>query len=65
MATQYFGAALSAQGANDVTQDTSTTSLAVELAVNDAATGVNKQRVLEAIEAIKNKVIQTWPAVGL
>lgn len=65
MATQYFGATLAAQGANDVTQDTSTTSRAVELVVNDAATGINKQRVLEALEAIRNKVIQSWPSVGL
>lgn len=64
MATQYIGADLSDNLAADVTQDTSTTSKPVELAINDAATGISKLRVLKALEAIRQKILRDWKNDG-
>ena len=64
MATQYLGADFSDMLAQDITQDTITTSKPVELVVNDAATGISKNALLHAIEAIKAKVQRDWGQAG-
>lgn len=62
MATRYYGAAFGASLAKDVTEASSTTSLAVELAVVYDGTNNSKLATLKAIEAIQLAILQdTWP----
>ena len=62
MATRYYGVNVGGKMPTDVSEAGSTTSRTVELAVVYDATGANKVQVLDAIEAIKNYIIQdTYP----
>lgn len=64
MATRFYGANLGAEFPQDVSEAGSTTSRTVELAVVYDATGANKVAVLQALEAIKNYIIQdNYPPV--
>lgn len=61
MTTRYYGADLGV-GPADVTESSSTTSKAVELAVVFTTTGMTKTDVLKALEAIEAKVtVDPWP----
>lgn len=57
MAVRYYGVAPGGSRPADVTVDSSTTSAAIELAVNDASLPVadeqSKALIIEALEAIK------------
>lgn len=61
MAVVYYGAGVGAQKGSDVTIDSSTTSSAVELAVNDASIARGSingtKQILAAIEAIRLAVL--------
>lgn len=62
MATRYYGANIGATMPTEVSESGSTTSSTVELVVVYDATGADKVSVLNAIEAIKNYIIQdTYP----
>lgn len=62
MASKYYGAALGAQRAVDVTEDTSTTSKAIELVVVYDTSGLLKHHVLAAIDAIREYILKDeWP----
>lgn len=62
MATRYYGANIGATMPTEVTESGSTTSSTVELVVVYDATGANKTKVLNALEAIKNYIIKdTYP----
>jgi hypothetical protein len=62
MAKEYYGVAVGGKMKTDVTKATATTSASIELSVDLAATGVDKMAVLNAIEAIEQKIIEdTWP----
>ena len=62
MAVRYYGVSVGGQGAADVTIDSSTTSSDIELAVDDTnvarAAASSKQAILEALEAIREAVLQ-------
>jgi hypothetical protein len=58
MATRFYGANVGASMPIDVLESGSTTSRTVEVAVVYDAVGANKQTVLNALEAIKNAIIQ-------
>jgi hypothetical protein len=62
MAVRYYGVGVGGQDAADVTVDTSTTSSDIELAVDDtnlAAASVSKRdKIIQALEAIRLKVIE-------
>jgi len=60
--TRYYGVSVGGGMPTEVTEASSTTSSTVELAVVYDATGADKVQVLNAIEAIKNYIIQdTYP----
>lgn len=62
MATRYYGADIGATMPNQVTEAGSTTSKNIELAVVYDATGMDKQKVLNALEAFKSYLLQdTYP----
>lgn len=65
MADRFYGVAVGGQGPVDVSVDTSTTSRAIELRVNDSvltAGGINKKKfIVEGLEAILQKVQQDSP----
>jgi hypothetical protein len=62
MAVQYYGAAIGAQKAVDVTEDTSTTSAVIELAVTYTTLGMSKHHVLNALSALREYILQdAWP----
>lgn len=64
MTTRYYGVALGGDMKTDVTEDSSTTSAAIELAVVYDASGMTKTAVLKAVEAIKQHIItDNWPPV--
>lgn len=58
MATRYYGVNVGGGFPTEVSEAGSTTSRTVELAVVYDATGANKVQVLNAIEAIKNYIIE-------
>ncbi len=63
MATQYLGAALGASRAAEITLDTSTTSLPIELAVVDTTidltTTAGKMQVINALEGFREKLLES------
>lgn len=62
MATRYYGADLGDQFPADVTEAGSTTSKDIELAVVYTASEMDKTKVLLALTAIMNYIIQdTFP----
>lgn len=62
MADRYYGVALGGELPVDVTEAGTTTSAAIELRVTYDASGASRQLVLNAVEAIRNYLIQdTWP----
>jgi hypothetical protein len=62
MANKYYGADISDRMPVDLTISSSTTSKGIELYINTTTTGITKEVVLMALEAIKNKiVVDTWP----
>lgn len=58
MATRYYGVNIGGMMPVNVSESGSTTSRAVELVVTYDAAGANKMMVLNALEAIKNYIIQ-------
>ena len=64
MATRYYGANIGVTMPEQVVESGSTTSSTVEIAVVYDATGANKHTVLNALEAIKNRILtDTYPPV--
>jgi hypothetical protein len=64
MTDRFYGATLGTTFPTGVLESASTTSRDVELRINFDASGANKTVVLNAIEAIKNTIIQdTYPPV--
>lgn len=62
MATKYYGVTPGGDMETEVTKAGSTTSAAIELVVNDAATNISKLAVLKALDAMKQVIIKdTWP----
>lgn len=62
MATRYYGADIGDTMPGDITEAGSTTSKDIELAVVYDASGMDKQKVLNALDAIKNYIIaDTFP----
>lgn len=62
MATRYYGVPLGGKSAAEVTEDSSTTSAVIELAVVYTTSGMERQDVLNALEALQQRVIQQpWP----
>lgn len=62
MTTRYYGVALGAQKASDVTEGSSTTSKPTELVVVTSTTGYDKHEVLLQLDAIKQRILQdNWP----
>jgi hypothetical protein len=62
MATHYFGADINDNTPADLSYGTSTTSKGIELVVNDATAGIDKTKLLIAVEAIAAKIATgTWP----
>lgn len=62
MASRYYGIDRGKQGkGSDITEDSSTTGLDVEVAV-DLAASMSKQEVLLALDAIRQRIFEdTWP----
>lgn len=61
MADRFYGADLGTKMPAEVTEAASTTSKAIEVRVTYTTTGLTKNDVLNAIEAIKMAVIaDTW-----
>ncbi len=64
MTDRFYGADLGADLPTDVTEAASTTSKIVELRVAYDTTGLDRLKVVNALEAIKNYIIQdNWPPV--
>lgn len=62
MADRFYGADLGGKMPTEVTEAASTTSKVIELRVTYTTTGLDKVKVLDAIEAIKNYVLtDTYP----
>lgn len=62
MTDRYYGADLGASTHDDVTEDTSTTSKAIELRVTYTTTGLNKLQLLNALEALEARIKKdNWP----
>lgn len=60
MADHFYGVDMGAGiDASNVTVDTSTTGLKVELRVEDSVSGNNKLEVVKALEVIKAKIIKS------
>ena len=56
MSDKFYGVALGGKLAKDVTKATSTTSAVFEFRTTDGTT-TNRQEILNALEAIKQKII--------
>jgi len=62
MTTHYIGADIDDQLPADLTYGTSTTSKGIELVINDATTGIDRLKVLKALEAMEYKIATgNWP----
>ena len=62
MTTHYIGADIDDNTPPDLSYGTSTTSKGIELVINDATTGIDKFKVLRALEAMEYKIsVGTWP----
>jgi hypothetical protein len=62
MTTHYIGADINDNTPPDLSYGTSTTSKGIELVVNDATTGIDRTKVLIALEAIEAKIATgNWP----
>lgn len=64
MTTRYYGADIGATMPNHVTEASSTTSKNIEVQVVYDAAGMDKQKVINALEAVVNYIeTDTWPPV--
>lgn len=64
MTTRYYGVDIGATMPNQVTEASSTTSKNIEVAVVYDATGMDKQKAINALQAVINYIeTDTWPPV--
>lgn len=62
MTTRYYGASIGATMPADVVEATSTNSVNIELVVIFTASGMDKQKLLNAVNAIYDRIVDdNWP----
>jgi hypothetical protein len=64
MAKRYIGVDLGKDRESDVTASATTTGLDVEVVVDQATSGINKDKVLIAFEVLKNYTIKDTALLG-